>query len=242
MNIDEFLDQFVDGYLLLDLEAMAEISPSSPKGGGVGYPMVATTLSGIELLGNLLLPISDKAPSDGGNHCFLHYWDLYLAAEKPLYRGLGRAFRQLVRNGIAHTFVAKGNIYVFRGTTNDVHINRTTDSLTVDCIRLYRDFASSYQNRVRPIVDGTTPGALTTKEGMQSRLQELESRDIERSRRVFKALPTLGPPVETWPWPASGPTGGTGATGPSGPVGYSSGPAGTGGGTEPVWHNWPQEP
>jgi hypothetical protein len=234
VSIDEFLAQFVDGYLLSDLQAMADVKPDSPLG-GVGYPMVVTTLSGIELLGNLLLPVSTEAagnPSHRGNQCFLYYWDEYLTAERPIYQGLGRAFRQLVRNGVAHTFVAKGNIYVPRNGPYDLRVNRTTNCLAIDCIRFFRDFETSYQNRVRPIVDGTAQGALTTKEDMQARLRELESRDLEESRRVFKDLPSLHPSAEQWP--ASGPAGGTGGTGPTGYVWYSSGPAGGPGPTGPT--------
>jgi hypothetical protein len=216
MDIDTLLDRVVNCYLFGDLQAMANVIPQSPDCGGVGYPMVATTLSGIELLGNLLLPISDnkkRSPSKQGNHCFLLYWDDYVAIERRIYRGLGRTFRQLVRHGVAHTYAAKGNVIVFRGTPVDVRIERTTRSLAVDCIRFAQDFERSYTNQVRPIVDGTATNPRTTKAGMQQRLDELESRDLAASKNIFEALPQLDPSTENGPWPPFDLGGGEGPTG-----------------------------
>src|SRR5262245_21182594 len=57
MNINDFLTQYVEGYLFEDLHSMAAIGlPKGKSCGAVGYPMVAATVAGIELLGGLTYP------------------------------------------------------------------------------------------------------------------------------------------------------------------------------------------
>src|SRR5689334_14597119 len=54
MPIEEFLERFVEGYLFSDLRSLADIKlPGSASFGAAGYPMVASTMAGIELLGAL---------------------------------------------------------------------------------------------------------------------------------------------------------------------------------------------
>lgn len=80
MNIDDFFKQFVEGYLLGDLESMSEVVVKPGKTfGGVGYPMVATTLAGMELLGQLLMPNTDPFDQNKGNEYFLNYWNNYFS-------------------------------------------------------------------------------------------------------------------------------------------------------------------
>ena len=91
MTIEEFFTQFVDGYLLNDLKSMAAVTvPEGQTSGGVGYPMVSTTLAGMELLGELLMPNTDAFDGNKGNDYFLNYWDNYFAVQNHAYTGLGR--------------------------------------------------------------------------------------------------------------------------------------------------------
>ena len=54
MTLDEYLEQFIEGYLFEDLRAMAPIRLAAGKRyGAVGYPMVMGALSDIEVLGVL---------------------------------------------------------------------------------------------------------------------------------------------------------------------------------------------
>jgi hypothetical protein len=57
MTIDDFLTKFVEGYLFHDLENMSNLKVLPAQvDGAAGYPIVATVMAGIELLGNLLTP------------------------------------------------------------------------------------------------------------------------------------------------------------------------------------------
>lgn len=192
MDIDRFLKQFVEGYLLHDLESMSKITlPDGQNDGAVGYPMVSTTLAGMELLGGLLMPNIDPFDANKGSDYFLNYWNNYFINENPAYTGLGRLFRQLMRNGISHTFVAKPGIMVEKGTNRQMSVDTTRQEVYIDCNVFYKEFEKSYKNLVRPIVDGTTTSPSTTKAQMQSRLDDLSRVYSDDSVRLFTALPTL---------------------------------------------------
>lgn len=84
MNLSNFINQFIEGYLFHDLVYMAKIKVrKNGKYGGVGYPMMATILSGMELLGSLLDPSRKNFNPLNGNHYFLNYWNNYFCASNP---------------------------------------------------------------------------------------------------------------------------------------------------------------
>jgi hypothetical protein len=192
MTIEEFFTQFVDGYLLNDLKSMADVTvPAGQTSGGVGYPIVTTTLAGMELLGELLMPNTDAFDGNKGNDYFLNYWDNYFAVQNSAYTGLGRLFRQLMRNGIAHTFVAKPGVMVEKGTNRQMSIDRTRQEIYIDCNVFYKEFEDSYLKLVRPILDGSASARATTKDNMQTRFDNLSAVYSNDTARLFAALPTL---------------------------------------------------
>jgi len=192
MDIDKFFGQFVEGYLFGDLQSMANVTvPRDKTYGGVGYPMVATTLAGMELLGQLLMPNADKFDPNRGNDYFLNYWDNYFSKNNPEYTGLGRIFRQLVRNGISHTFVAKPGILVEKGTNRQMSIDTTRNEIYIDCVVFYKEFEESYLKFVKPILDGSPGTYITTKTNMQARLNSVGVTYSGDSTRLFSTLPTL---------------------------------------------------
>lgn len=193
MVIDDFLKQFVEGYLFHDLESMSKITlPIGQNDGAAGYPMVATTLAGIELLGGLLMPNTDPFdPQNKSNDYFLNYWNNYLSKKHPHYTGLGRLFRQLMRNGIAHTFVAKPGIFVEKGSNRQMSIDTTRQEIYIDCNVFFKEFEDSYIKLVKPIIAGTATSPLTTKITMQTRLDSINQVYSDDSTRLFTAIPTL---------------------------------------------------
>jgi hypothetical protein len=124
MEIAEFLQTVVEGYLLCDLENMATVTTAGTYG-ALGYSMMATTLAGMELLGSLLLPSADPFDPRKGNDYFREYWDDYLVKEEPVYEGLESLFRKLLRHGIVHSFVAKHGIVIEKGSGRRVTIDLT---------------------------------------------------------------------------------------------------------------------
>ena len=117
MKIEDFFRQYIEGYLLGDLENMSTLGPLKGKNyGAVGYPMMSTVLAGMELLGGLLMPNLKPFDPRKGESYFLHYWDNYFAVENPTYASLGLLFRRLARHGINHVFLAKQGILVDKGS------------------------------------------------------------------------------------------------------------------------------
>lgn len=192
MVIEDFFNHFVEGYLLGDLESMAEVVvPVGKIYGGVGYPMVATTLAGMELLGELLMPNTNPFNPYLGNSYFLNYWDNYFVQQNPAYTGLGMLFRQLMRNGIAHTFVAKPGIFVEKGTNRQMSIDTSRQEIYIECNVFFKEFEESYLKLVKPIVDGAVIASLTTKKNIQTRLDDLGIAYTSDSARLFSTLSTL---------------------------------------------------
>jgi hypothetical protein len=82
MTIDQYLEQFIEGYLLEDLHSMAPIRLTPGKRyGAVGYPMLMTVLSGIDVLGALTSRATFQ--KDNGADRFSEYWKQYVYADKP---------------------------------------------------------------------------------------------------------------------------------------------------------------
>ena len=193
MTIDDFLAKFVKGYLLHDLESMAQISlPPGQNDGVVGYPMIATVLAGMELLGWILSPgniVFD--PAGGSNGYFLNFWNNYFTKQYPQYSNLGRLFRKLMRNGIAHNFVAKSGIIVQKGSGQIVSIDSARQEIYIDCIVFYKEFEDTYHKLVEPIVNNLASSSLTTKKDMQQRLDDLSLNYSSEAQRLFGGLINL---------------------------------------------------
>jgi hypothetical protein len=143
MRLDVFLRQFVDGYLLHDLDSLSRVVPTGAYG-AAGYPMLAAAMAGIELLGGLVC----NAPfrKNDGHLYFERYWDVYLAPINPCYvRGMSGCVRNLVRHGIAHTYTAKPGIKIVKtGRPPALSYDQVEQVVVVDCLALCADFKASY--------------------------------------------------------------------------------------------------
>lgn len=145
----------------------------------------------MELLGQLLMPnINPFNPSKGDNY-FLNYWDNYFSKKYPEYKGLGKLFRQLMRNGISHNFVAKPGIFVEKGKNRRMSVDTTKQEVYIDCNVFYREFKESYNLLVKPIISESTELFRTKKIRTQTRLNNLSSTYTNDSKRLFDRLPKL---------------------------------------------------
>jgi hypothetical protein len=82
----------------------------------------------------------------------------------------GDATYQLVRHGIAHTFLLKGRIGVLRKQPT-LHYPRDAQGvLLIDAVQLGLDFVDSYESRFKPL--SAQPPQHAT---MESRLNEMEA-------------------------------------------------------------------
>lgn len=191
MTIEAFLKRFVDGYLLHDLESMANITlPAGQEDGAVGYPMVSTTLAGIELLGGLISKDKETFDPFKGGLYFSDYWDRCLVKVNKHYLGLGRLFKQLIRNGLAHNFITKPRILVVKSSNpsivgESISYDLGRGALVVDCVGFYKDFEKSYRTYIRPIVFDSEAWEIADKLAMQQRLDKMIERYSKESDKEF---------------------------------------------------------
>lgn len=146
ITITEYINNVVLGYLLDDLESMSKIMPLSGKStGAVGFPMIMTICSGIELLGGLLSPVAFSTSAKAGRVYFDHYWNEYLSKQHKCYSGQATSVYQLMRNPIAHVFMTKPGITVIKNPdkVSKVGLVSTNYEMTIDCIKFYQDFKAS---------------------------------------------------------------------------------------------------
>lgn len=181
MNIEEFLEKYVEGYLFCDLQSMSGVVlPPAQRYGDCRYAMLMVTLSGMELLGGLL----SEAPFDlhNGHNYFDEFWIGHLSKTYPLYKpaALGGLLRQLARHGLAHTFSPKPGILVTKGKP-DHHLRFPgEDQVIVDAVQLCKDFKDCYNKSVKPLLREPL-----TRNRMQQRLTEMISAYSKQSVACF---------------------------------------------------------
>jgi hypothetical protein len=233
MTPSDFTKQFIEGYIFGDLETMSH-SKDVPAGKGygvVGYPMLGTIMSGMELMGGLLLPSAARYNPEGMRHNFQNYWNNYFAKEYPQYAGLGDLFYSLIRNGIAHIFIAKYGVIVNKLAGPAILIDQSKQEIYINPNELYKEFELSYVNQAKPILDGTATTTSMPVAVLQARIASLEASDRIKSQRTFNRLAALDPSILTIDyWAAIGwqpqSTRSSAITsrraGPSGPLGHTT--------------------
>lgn len=217
MEINKFLEQFVEGYLFCDIENMIKIDLKGPEiYGACGYPIIMSTLSGMELLGGLL---NNKTfNSKLGNNYFANYWDNYLCEYDTKYKidGIQKHLRILIRHGLAHVSLTKPGIFITKNNPS-VHwkFDLKNKILSIDVSKFFMDFRNSYYENVKAIENN--------KIVMQERLREMMHQFKEESNELFnnfseKSIPlpekhlgskmcnasTMGSPAFTSSTPLSG--------------------------------------
>lgn len=193
MDIEKFLERFVEGYLFKDLDTLTVIEPTPPSAdGAVGYPMMLTCVAGIELLGALLAASQFRV--DAGVGAFVWYWNRWLGQVDSKYtaKNLGSVVRSLVRNPLAHTYITAPGIYVTKRNRSQ-HLSCDWQKLVliIDCDQLAEDLKGSYYQGVRPIVDGKSLqiGNLTiSRASMQKRLDEIAQVRSDQTHKLFSDL------------------------------------------------------
>lgn len=183
MDIDEFFENVVDGYLLHDLKNMNEVMQKKGEpAGALGYPMLATTASAIELLGGILQtyePYNDKPQSSKGY--FRYYWEKYLVDVDGRYSGKIDIFWNLIRHGVAHTYFTKVGITVSKWNPYE-HLLPTSSGLNVDCSTFYKDFLKTYKRVKKDLKDASY------KEGVQNNINKLFGLSDIKSEPYREAL------------------------------------------------------
>lgn len=144
LDLEEYLKKMIEGYLFGDLKLMSDHP--------LGFPPLMASFAGIEFLGGLVHPDPFKAHGCGRAY-FKLYWSQFLYPSHVRSADEADAIYQLVRHGIAHSFVPKGPIAV--GQTAGNHLKRlaANDWIIVDPVALSADLQASYSGRFRDLFD-----------------------------------------------------------------------------------------
>ncbi|MFZ2975056.1 MAG: hypothetical protein WA055_00305 [Candidatus Moraniibacteriota bacterium] len=186
MKIEEFLKQNIEGYLFCDVEKMLEIKLNKSENcGACGYPIMMTILSGMELLGFLLGNSSFEAKD--GSEYFKNYWENYFCKFNKKYKieGLDRLVRDLIRNGLAHSFMTKPNILIYKDSKESIElIDKERGIISFEVGSFFSDFKNSYYKFV--VNDAN-------KNNMQKRLDNMIKEYSNNTKYFFKNFK-----METW--------------------------------------------
>ena len=185
MEIKKFLEQFIEGYLFCDIENMLKIKlEKGGNYGACGYPIMMTTLSGMELLGDLLSENEIKPfweDKKQGEKNFNNFWDNYFCLHNPKYKiNKGKEiFRILIRHGLAHRFLTLPGIFITIDKP-ELHwtINPNRKEIWIDAKEFFLDFKNTYKEIIR---DKTRD-----QNEMQKRLNEIMDLYIKDSEGLFK--------------------------------------------------------
>lgn len=195
-TLDEFLDRYIEGYLLNDLESVrSNVDPD--ENNNAAYLMLSGLCAGIEFLG--YLTGRDYQTRNGlisTAHGFGDYCSEYLTPIDPRYEVFGIIGKKLVRNGIMHNFATKGMIGVTRrGTRESSHLVRYTDEgvIIINPDFLFDDFKESFLNNVaQKLRDDRTIRARANRNYIALRDQY--------SEEITGTLNNISEDLDTWPW------------------------------------------
>ena len=153
MTLDQYLEQFIEGYLLADLRSMAPIRLAPDKlYGAVGYPMVMSVLSGIEVLG--VLTSRARFDKEQGPARFSEFWKQYTVRRSAARQRLDSLMYHFIRHGLAHSYMTKPMVRITKDHDRG-HLTRTAgDIISVDALTLADDFDRAYRQGLRPKIVG----------------------------------------------------------------------------------------
>lgn len=181
MNIDKFLEQNIEGYLFHDVEKMLKIElGEKEKCGACGYPIMITILAGMELLGFLLG--KDGFNDHNGKKYFNNYWNEYLCKYSSKYNveGLCDLIYNLIRHGLAHGFMTKPNILIYKNPEQTIKlIDKERGLISIDVIEFFSDFKNSYYDFVLKNNE---------KDEMQKRLNNMIESYSQQATDFFKKV------------------------------------------------------
>jgi hypothetical protein len=183
-EIEQFLNQFLEGYLFEDIKSVIKHIPNNLHPGAAGYPIIMSVCSGIEMLGTFVQG-KEEEPFGYDKHLnyFGHYWVHYLSKINPEYRQYVSLARELVRNGLAHTYATKMFVGVTR-RDQSLHLKAYNGVIVIHADSFYQDFQRSYFEVVKPLLLPT--GQL--HQLASKRLAEMKALHASEAADIFKNI------------------------------------------------------
>ncbi|HEU5187882.1 MAG TPA: hypothetical protein VFT87_05280 [Candidatus Saccharimonadales bacterium] len=202
-TLDEFLTKYIEDYMFGDLQTIkAEVSPDTHPG-NAAYLMTSAICAGIEFMGSLLDIHPEpqkcevcKMTKLPGFSPFYFYCRQYMTLVDERYKGFGMVGRELIRNGLMHSFATKGKVAITRqGNRETAHLVRYSDAglVVINPNFLYEDFMRSYNDFVKPEL--LKEGDIRTRAlHNYEQMQELYGAQVDRT--LVEASKSL----KSWPW------------------------------------------
>ncbi len=200
-DLDDFLERYVENYMLADLVNVKDKVASDEAGNGA-YLITAAVCSGMELIGSLTTTydtlsgceVCGKPEQKRFKFPIDHYCAHYMAEVDKRYAPFGPIARELIRNGIAHSFATKGMIGITRKGDVSNHLTRVSDEgvlvINADCF--LEDFKKSYYEFAKPdIKDGGAMRARAVENYAQ--MQKIKEVEIERTMKAVEGK------LDSWP-------------------------------------------
>jgi hypothetical protein len=188
-SLADFLAKNVEGYLLKDLDTLKVAAPATRPGPGwVGYPLLISAFAGIELLGALVS--ATRFDRNDGRKYFDSFWAGYVYKRDAVRAAVGLHIYDLARHGLAHAFVVKGDLDVYKSQPQLHLVRSATGGISIDAVQLANDFADVYWTNVKPLAASAT--GPVTQATMTDRLNEMEA---DYNRQASKVLASLSLPA-----------------------------------------------
>lgn len=204
-TMDDFLSKYIEGYLFTDVKTIKEKVSKNTHPGNAAYLMTSALCSGIEFLGFLL---RERKATDEINSSFAfeHYCKHYLKNIDPRYETFGIIGRELIRNGIAHSFATKGKIGITRqGNRETAHLVRYADAgiVVINPDFLYEDFEKSYYKFALPLISeggDLRQRVIDNYEGLKDKYNVEIENTMQQAARKLERLPWFHKEVKSQPY------------------------------------------
>jgi hypothetical protein len=204
-ELDEFLERYVDSYLLADLTNIKNRVPGTVSA-NAAYMITAAVCSGMELLGSLTTTFE---AFDGCGECgrpeqlrfkfpIDHYCKHYMSQVDTRYKNLGPIARELIRNGIMHNFATKGKIGISRVIDREYHLTLASDQgiLLMSADYFFEDFKRSYLEFAKSDISiGGAKHELALAN--YEKMKEIKAHEIERTMSIMEHKLAEWPRVKT---------------------------------------------
>ncbi len=130
-------------YLVSDLQSMLTISPDGF--GNCNYPILISTLAGMNLLGGILPPKIEKTRIG-------HYWDNYLSKVRP--QSYGHKHLEIILDtwGWLSTQFNGSGLLVYK-KRDDPHMCMQNGLMAINSTLFAEDFIKSYRELVEPLLE-----------------------------------------------------------------------------------------
>lgn len=175
--LNEYLDKYVKGYLIGDLERMMDLeyhSAAVGTNGELGYACLLVISVGMELLGSLLSGKRGKSALDS-------FWTVFQGQVSDKYTDSIRdMFWVAIRCKLAHMYILTNQIRTERKGLSSKHLQQINGQTYIDGETLFKDFCNVYEIIKAKLLNDSS--------NLEARVKSIRFEVNQRSEIVTSAL------------------------------------------------------